>query len=154
GKPMPTKLALAVMRDVALAVHFAHQRGIFHRDIKPANIIIDRKGKPWVMDFGLAKVSHLGDSAYVKGVIMGTPYYMPPEQASGDMEKVDASSDIYSIGAVFYEMVCGNPPYAGKTPDEVLSALWNEGPEPIERLAPSIPDDVRSIITRSMAREK
>jgi serine/threonine protein kinase len=154
GKQLPLKLTLALMRDVAKAVDYAHERGIYHRDIKPANIIIDAKGRPWVMDFGLAKVARIGDSAYVKGVIMGTPYYMPPEQASGDMEKVDAASDIYSVGAVLYELVTGYCPYAGKAPDEVLSQLPRESPEPVEMLAPGAPEEAKLIIRKAMARDK
>ncbi|MBI2933195.1 MAG: protein kinase, partial [Planctomycetes bacterium] len=111
GKELPVKLAAALMRDVCRAIHYAHERGVYHRDLKPSNIIIDRSGRPWVMDFGLAKVARIGDSAYVKGVIMGTPYYMPPELAEGDMEKVDHLSDVYSLGAVLYEAVTGISPY-------------------------------------------
>jgi serine/threonine protein kinase len=154
GKGMPLRKALELIRDLTLAVDFAHERGVYHRDIKPANIIIDRNAKPWLMDFGLAKVTQIGDSAYVKGVIMGTPYYMPPEQALGDMEQVDNLSDIYSLGAVLYEMVSGYCPYTGKTPDEVLAALVKEAPEPLLSHVPSLPGDVVSIIEKAMAREK
>jgi serine/threonine protein kinase len=154
GKGMPLRKALELIRDLTLAVDFAHERGVYHRDIKPANIIIDRNAKPWLMDFGLAKVIQIGDSAYVKGVIMGTPYYMPPEQALGDMEQVDNLSDIYSLGAVLYEMVSGYCPYTGKTPDEVLAALVKESPEPLLSHVPSLPADVVSIIEKAMSREK
>jgi len=154
GKGMPLRKALELIRDLTLAVDFAHERGVYHRDIKPANIIIDRNAKPWLMDFGLAKVTQIGDSAYVKGVIMGTPYYMPPEQALGDMEQVDNLSDIYSLGAVLYEMVSGYCPYTGKTPDEVLAALVKEAPEPLLSHVPSLPADVASIIEKAMSREK
>jgi serine/threonine protein kinase len=154
GKGMPLRKALELIRDLTLAVDFAHERGVYHRDIKPANIIIDRNAKPWLMDFGLAKVTQIGDSAYVKGVIMGTPYYMPPEQALGDMEQVDNLSDIYSLGAVLYEMVSGYCPYTGKTPDEVLAALVKDPPEPLLSHVPSLPADVVSIIEKTMAREK
>ena len=154
GKGMPLRKALELIRDLTLAVNYAHERGVYHRDIKPANIIIDRNAKPWLMDFGLAKVIQIGDSAYVKGVIMGTPYYMPPEQALGDMEQVDNLSDIYSLGAVLYEMVSGYCPYTGKTPDEVLAALVKDPPEALLSHVPSLPADVVSIIEKSMAREK
>ena len=154
GKGMPLRKALELIRDLTLAVDWAHERGVYHRDIKPANIIIDRNAKPWLMDFGLAKVTQIGDSAYVKGVIMGTPYYMPPEQALGDMEQVDNLSDIYSLGAVLYEMVSGYCPYTGKTPDEVLAALVKEAPEPLLSHVPSLPVDVVGIIEKAMAREK
>ena len=154
GKGMALGKALDLMRPVAAAVDFAHQNGIYHRDIKPANIIIDKAAVPWLMDFGLAKVTEIGDSAYVKGVIMGTPYYMPPEQALGDMEQVDNLSDIYSLGAVLYEMVSGFCPYTGKTPDEVLSALPKEPPESIATHVKDLPEDVTRIIEKAMAREK
>ncbi|HLY75375.1 MAG TPA: protein kinase [Planctomycetota bacterium] len=154
GKGMPLRKALELIRDLTLAVDYAHGHGVYHRDIKPANIIIDKNAKPWLMDFGLAKVTVIGDSSYVKGVIMGTPYYMPPEQALGDMEQVDNLSDIYSLGAVLYEMVSGYCPYTGKTPDEVLTALVKESPESLLSHVPSLPADVVSIIEKAMAREK
>ncbi len=154
GKGMPLRRALDLMKEIALAVEYAHRRGVHHRDIKPANIIIDRAGRPWLMDFGLAKVMQIGDSAYVKGVIMGTPYYMPPEQALGDMERVDDLSDIYSLGAVLYEMVSGYSPYTGKTPDDVLTLLPKEPPEPASFHDPDLPADVVRIIEKAMAREK
>jgi serine/threonine protein kinase len=154
GKGMPLRKALELIRDLTLAVDYAHGHGVYHRDIKPANIIIDKNAKPWLMDFGLAKVTQIGDSAYVKGVIMGTPYYMPPEQALGDMEQVDNLSDIYSLGAVLYEMVSGYCPYTGKTPDEVLAALTKEAPESLLSHVPNLPADVCAIIEKAMAREK
>jgi serine/threonine protein kinase len=154
GKGMPLKKALELIRDLTLAVDYAHERGVYHRDIKPANIIIDKNAKPWLMDFGLAKVTEIGDSSYVKGVIMGTPYYMPPEQALGDMEQVDNLSDIYSLGAVLYEMVSGYCPYTGKTPDEVLTSLVKDPPEALLSHVPSLPADVVGIIEKAMAREK
>jgi serine/threonine protein kinase/predicted RNA-binding Zn-ribbon protein involved in translation (DUF1610 family) len=154
GKGMPLRKALELIRDLTMAVDYAHERGVYHRDIKPANIIIDKNAKPWLMDFGLAKVIQIGDSSYVKGVIMGTPYYMPPEQALGDMEQVDNLSDIYSLGAVLYEMVSGYCPYTGKTPDEVLTALTKDAPESLLSHVPGLPGDVVSIIEKAMAREK
>jgi serine/threonine protein kinase len=154
GKGMPLRKALGLIRELALAVHYAHERGVYHRDIKPANVIIDKEAKPWLMDFGLAKVTKIGDSAYVKGVIMGTPYYMPPEQAIGDMEQVDDHSDVYSLGAVLYEMVSGYCPYTGKTPDEVLNLLPSTAPEPVRTYVPDLPDAVVRIIEKCMAGSK
>ncbi|HTF57534.1 MAG TPA: protein kinase [Planctomycetota bacterium] len=145
----------AIMRDIARAVQFAHDRGVFHRDIKPSNIIIEREdGRPFIMDFGLAKLRHLGDSAYVIGVVMGTPHYMPPEQASGDMEAVDNLSDIYSLGAVLYELVSGTSPYFGRTSDEVLERLVKEAPDPLEMIAPAAPPELHYIVRRAMGRDK
>jgi serine/threonine-protein kinase len=85
---------------------------------------------------------------------MGTPYYMPPEQAIGDMEQVDNLSDIFALGAVLYEMVSGYCPYTGKTPDEVLSLLPKEAPEPVRFHVPSLPDEVALLIEKAMQREK
>jgi serine/threonine protein kinase/DNA-directed RNA polymerase subunit RPC12/RpoP len=154
GKGMPLRKALSLIRELALAVGFAHRRGVYHRDIKPANVIIDHEAKPWLMDFGLAKVTKIGDSAYVKGVIMGTPYYMPPEQAIGDMEQVDNHSDVYSLGAVLYEMVSGYSPYTGKTPDEVLNLLPHRAPEPVRTYVPDLPEPVVQVIEKCMAASK
>jgi serine/threonine protein kinase len=154
GKGMPLRKAIHLLRELTLAVDFAHKLGIYHRDIKPANIILDKDAKPWLMDFGLAKVVKIGDSSYVKGVIMGTPYYMPPEQAIGDMEQVDNLSDVYSLGAVLYEMVSGYCPYTGKTPDEVLALLPREAPEPIQHHVPDLPEEVLLIIDKCMSGQK
>ena len=154
GKGMPLRKALQLLHELTMAVDYAHQKGIYHRDIKPANIILDKDAKPWLMDFGLAKVVKIGDSAYVKGVIMGTPYYMPPEQAIGDMEQVDNLSDVYSLGAVLYEMVSGYCPYTGKTPDEVLTLLPKDAPEPILHHVPDLPEEVVLIIEKCMCAQK
>jgi serine/threonine protein kinase len=154
GDTLPLRTTVQVMRDLALAVDYAHQKGIYHRDLKPGNIILDRNGHPWILDLGLAKVKRIGDPAYVKGVVMGTPYYMPPEQALGDMEKVDHLSDIYSLGAVFYELISGTCPYAGQSPDEVLTALPNTGPQPLESLMAGLHEDVARIVGKAMHRDK
>ena len=154
GDALPLRTAVQVMRDLALAVDYAHQKGIYHRDLKPGNIILDPGGHPWILDFGLAKVKRIGDPAYVKGVVMGTPYYMPPEQAMGDMEKVDHLSDIYALGAVFYELVSGTCPFSGQSPDEVLTALPTSGPKPLQVLIPELHEDIMRIITKAMQRDK
>ena len=154
GDTLPLRTTVQVMRDLALAVDYAHQKGIYHRDLKPGNIILDRNGHPWILDLGLAKVKRIGDPAYVKGVVMGTPYYMPPEQALGDMEKVDHISDIYSLGAVFYELISGTCPYAGQSPDEVLTTLPNTGPQPLESLMAGLHEDVARIVDKAMHRDK
>ncbi|MBI4566308.1 MAG: protein kinase [Planctomycetes bacterium] len=151
---LPPSFAAALLRDVCRAIHFAHERGIFHRDLKPSNILIDGEGRPHVMDFGLAKLRHLGDSAYVMGVVMGTPYYMPPEQAEGDMERVDNASDVYSLGAVLYEMISGRSPYIEQPTDKVLERVRSQPPAPIEALAPRAPEPLCKIIRRAMQHRK
>jgi serine/threonine-protein kinase len=150
----PLETALRIIREVCRALSYAHGKGIYHRDIKPSNIICDGSGKPWVMDFGLAKIAAIGDPAYVKGVIMGTPYYMPPEQASGDMEKVDHLSDIYSLGAVLYELVTGYCPYSDRSPETVVSLLAKEPPTAPRKHNPDLPPEVEKVILKAMAPNK
>lgn len=154
AKPPDAKEAVRIMLDVARALAYAHKRGVYHRDIKPSNIMVDAARKAWVMDFGLAKIVDIGDPAYVKGVIMGTPYYMPAEQASGDMEQVDHLSDIYSIGAVLYELVTGYCPYAGKNPADVVRLVCKEPPDPPRRLNRDVPEPIERVVLKAMRHNK
>jgi DNA-binding response OmpR family regulator/serine/threonine protein kinase/DNA-directed RNA polymerase subunit RPC12/RpoP len=151
---LPLEAGLSLLRDIARAVGFAHTKGIYHRDLKPENILVDREGRPWVVDFGLAKVARLGDSAYRKNMILGTPHYMPPEQAMGDMEQVDEASDIYSLGAILYEIVSGIAPYDEAPSEAVVDVLLVRPPRSIEVIAPAAPEEVCRIVCRAMARHK
>ena len=153
GRP-PLRSSVALARDLARALDAAHRKGISHRDVKPGNILVDRAGKPWLIDFGIARISRLGDSAYASGVVLGTPNYMPPEQALGDMEAVDARSDVYALGAVLYEMVGGRAPFGGLSGEAILSILPVRGPEPLEKVGPWVPDPVRAVVERAMARDR
>jgi serine/threonine protein kinase len=146
--------ALGIMRDVARAVQYAHEKGVYHRDLKPSNIMVTPEGRPRITDFGLAKLVRLGDAAYVKGVVMGTPYYMPPEQAEGDMEKVDHLSDVYSLGAVAYEAVTGAAPFGERSPDTVIEMLPKLLPRPPLEIRPDLPAPVARIIQKAMQKEK
>ena len=125
-----------VLRDVALAVHHAHQHGVIHRDLKPLNILVDAENHACVTDFGLAKRTGPGlASTYTSlGEVKGTPAYMSPEQARGD-RKVDARTDIYSLGAILYEILTGQPPFLGETPMAVLLKVVDEPVEPPSRRA-------------------
>jgi tRNA A-37 threonylcarbamoyl transferase component Bud32 len=111
----------ALLRDVALAVHHAHEHGVIHRDLKPANILVDADNRPHVMDFGLAKlVGQSVQASYTEGgLAVGTPAYMSPEQASG-IKTVDRRTDIYSMGVMLYEILTGKLPFVGATPMEVM----------------------------------
>ncbi|MBV8880066.1 MAG: response regulator [Planctomycetaceae bacterium] len=154
ARSLSLAVSLGLVRSVARALDYAHQRGVVHRDIKPGNILIDRDGKPWLIDFGLAKVLRLGDPAYLKGIILGTPYYMAPEQAVGDMELVDAQSDIYSLGAVLYELLGGVYPFAGLKSDLVFTELLTRAPDPLESIDPGVPRELCRIVRTAMARER
>jgi serine/threonine protein kinase len=153
GRP-PLRTALGWARDLARALDVAHRKGIAHRDVKPGNILVDRAGKPWLIDFGIARIARLGDPAYADGVVLGTPNYMPPEQALGDMEAVDSLSDVYALGALLYEMAGGRAPFGGLSSEAILSILPVRGPEPLEKVGPWVPDPVRAVVERAMARDR
>ncbi|HEV3116644.1 MAG TPA: serine/threonine-protein kinase, partial [Gemmataceae bacterium] len=113
------------------AVHYAHQHGILHRDLKPSNVLIDRHGQPHVTDFGLAKPVEGSASFTQTGAIVGTPSYMPPEQAVGTRGDLCRASDVYSLGAILYELLTGRPPFQAATPlDTVMQVLYQDLVQP------------------------
>jgi len=122
--------AARLMAQVARAVDYAHGRGVVHRDLKPGNILLDGEGVPHVTDFGLAKRIDAADSLTLGGTVLGTPCYMAPEQASARGEKVGPAADVYSLGAVFYELLTGEPPFRGATALETLALVTGREPMP------------------------
>jgi eukaryotic-like serine/threonine-protein kinase len=141
---------IAIARDVADALHFAHQRGVIHRDIKPENILL-QQGKPVVADFGIAlAVSQAGGTRLTEtGLSLGTPHYMSPEQATGDRE-LDARSDVYSLGAMVYEMLSGEPPHHGNTVQAIIARILSEEPQPVTRQRPAVPAHVDAAIRKAL----
>jgi serine/threonine protein kinase len=110
GKPIRAREAAKIARSLADALHHAHVRGVFHRDIKPSNIIFDERGEARLTDFGLARRASVDPTLTREGVVLGTPAYMSPEQAAGQGHLVDERSDVYSLGVIFYELLCGRRP--------------------------------------------
>ena len=151
----PIDDALRFMRDVALAVQAAHDRGIIHRDIKPGNIIIDKEGRCYIMDFGLAKpVEGMLDTATRTGLVVGTPSYMPPEQALGLNQDLTPQSDVYGLGATLYGLVTGRAPFDGENPVETCIKVIREPLTPPRQVIPGVPEDVERIILRAMAKDR
>lgn len=144
----------AVLEIVARAVHYAHGLGIIHRDLKPANIILDREGRPHITDFGLAKIDQPEKGASQAGGMMGTPFYMSPEQVSGDLRATDPRSDIYALGVMLYEALTGRLPYPGPSVLDVYRGIMSgSAPRPRSINASAAPD-LETLCMRSLEREK
>jgi tRNA A-37 threonylcarbamoyl transferase component Bud32 len=151
--PLSPRQAAMLLREVSEAVQFAHDRGVIHRDIKPANILIDAQGRPKVTDFGLAKKLQGGNGLTASGQIMGTPSYMPPEQASGQPDAVGPPADVYALGATLFCLVTGRPPFQAATAMDTLLQVLGDEPVPPRRLNPSVPPDLETICLKCLEKE-
>jgi hypothetical protein len=151
--PLPTRAAAALLARVSEAVSYAHQRGVIHRDIKPANILLDQSGNPRVTDFGLAKKLQAESGLTGSGQIMGTPSYMPPEQAGGTRGEVGPAADVYALGATLYAMVTGRPPFQAATAMDTVLQVLSEEPVPPRRLNPAVDRDIETIVLKCLEKE-
>ena len=155
GKPLPVVDTVAVLRDVARALAYAHEHGVVHRDIKPDNVLV-AGGSAAVTDFGIAKAlsssrTFGGEHLTRVGNSLGTPAYMAPEQVAAD-PNADHRIDIYSFGAMAYELLTGSPPFGGRPPHEVLSAQLTEQPVPILTRAPDVPPALAALVMKCLAK--
>src|SRR5262249_55728127 len=114
--PLPAETAARYVRTIAEAIHYAHQQGFLHRDLKPSNVLLDQSNHPRITDCGLAKRLDSDSRQTVTGAVLGTPNYMPPEQAAGKNDDIGKASDVYSLGAILYELLTGRPPFQAATP--------------------------------------
>jgi WD40 repeat protein len=141
------------MKTVAEAVQYAHEHGILHRDLKPSNVLIDAADQLRVTDFGLAKRFEQESQVTLSGQVLGSPSYMPPEQAEARRGKVSRRSDVYGLGATLYHLLTGRAPFQGETPTDVLHQVLNADPVAPRQLNPSIPRDLETICLKCMEKE-
>lgn len=152
GTPMDPPQAARIVRAVASAMQYAHNRGVIHRDLKPVNVMIDDRDEPVVMDFGLARrSSESGAKLTIQGDVMGTPAYMPPEQVSGDVAKMGPGCDIYSLGVVLYQLLTGDVPFRGDM-FAILSQIALDSPPPPSSRRPGLDPRFDSICLKAMAK--
>ena len=152
-QPLSVRQAAEYLREAAEAVHYAHQQGTLHRDLKPSNIMIDGQDRVRITDFGLAKRIEGNSDLTLSGQILGTPSYMPPEQALGRRSLIAAASDIYSLGAVLYELLAGRPPFRGESPVETLKQVETLDPVSPRLLNPATPADLETICLKCLEKE-
>ncbi len=150
GQPLPLEQIRGVISQVGDALDYAHMRGLIHRDVKPSNVLMDERGNCLLTDFGLAKIVESSIHITTSGMIIGTPAYMSPEQGLG--EKLDARTDIYSLGVILYEMATGRAPYSAETPLAVVFKHIHDPLPPPRRLHAALPEAFERVILKALAK--
>ncbi|MBI3858249.1 MAG: tetratricopeptide repeat protein [Planctomycetes bacterium] len=147
---------IELVRDAALAIHYAHEQGVVHRDLKPANLMVETAGgkqRLFVMDFGLAKATAVDSSLSLSGQVLGTPAYMAPEQASGDSARVSARSDVYALGATLYELFADRPPFQETEVYALLKKVVDEDPVLLGRRNPRVERELETIVMKCLEKD-
>jgi serine/threonine-protein kinase len=146
-----------LVRDVALAVHAAHRLGIIHRDLKPSNVLVERtedgRLRPVLMDFGLARDTTDAQTFSETSAVLGTPQFMSPEQALGAGRRLDRRTDVYSLGAILYDLLVGRPPFVGPTLMDLLVQVRGVEPQPPRKVFPSVPTDLETIALHCLEKD-
>ncbi len=153
AQPIPLLEAAQLVATLAEAVHYAHQHGTLHRDLKPQNVLIDKTGRPRITDFGLAKRVERESELTRTGAVMGSPSYMPPEQATGQLDRIGPSSDVYALGAILYELLTGRPPFRGESPLATLQQVLNDEPVAPAKHNPKVPTDLETICLKCLEKQ-
>jgi serine/threonine protein kinase len=152
-KPLAPKDAAKYLKIIAEAIQYAHERGILHRDLKPSNILIDQSGQPRITDFGLAKRMSGDSDLTISGQVLGSPNFMPPEQASGKRGQIGPHSDIYALGAILYYLLTARPPFAAESMTETLQLVVTMEPPSPRLLNPTVPRDLETICLKCLSKE-
>ena len=151
--PISFRNAAELIAKLARTVHYAHEHGILHRDIKPGNILVDAKGEPHLTDFGLARLLETKSTDTHTMDVLGTPSYMAPEQASGHNERLTSATDVYGLGAVFYQLLTGHPPFAGGTTYETVRLVLETEPRQPRLLNPKIDRELSTICLKCLEKD-
>jgi WD40 repeat protein/tRNA A-37 threonylcarbamoyl transferase component Bud32 len=153
GRPLASVRAARYLHAIALAVHFAHERGILHRDLKPSNVLIDQDDRPRVTDFGLAKRLHGESDVTLAGQMLGSPNFAPPEQAAGRQDEVGVTSDVYSLGGLLYQLLTGRPPFLASSVQETLRLVFDTEPVAPRELNREVPRDLETICLKCLEKD-
>src|SRR5437660_3189247 len=153
NEPLPGRKAAKLMAKLAHTLHHAHQNGVLHRDVKPGNILLDAKGEPHLTDFGLARLVETESTVTRTLEVLGTPSYMAPEQAAGQTSQLTSATDVYGLGAVFYQLLTGHPPFAGGTTYETIRLLLETEPRQPRLWDPKVDRDLATICLKCLEKD-
>jgi len=151
--PLPPREAAQIIEQVARAVAYAHEHGVIHRDLKPGNVLVDRDGRPHIADFGLAKRIEDDSTLTKTGQIVGTPSYMSPEQASGNLDEIGPATDVYSLGAILYASLVGRPPFHSANVGDTLNQVQTQDPVSPRQLNADVPRDLETICLKCLQKD-
>ncbi|MBL4845775.1 MAG: serine/threonine protein kinase, partial [Planctomycetes bacterium] len=149
----PATEAADLMREILDGVQHAHEQGVIHRDLKPTNIIIDEAGRPRLIDFGLAKDLQADTQLTGAGAIIGTPYYLSPEQIQGRSHQVDARSDVFALGVILYEVLAGRRPFTSNQKSEIYLQILKKAPKPLSERVEDLPPGLEAIVNKAIAKK-